>query len=1525
MRPQVPPSPKIQVQTLSLDEKQPKQVAEKPLRDYTSSPDPSVMSTPNVSEQTPVTTPGVSDGEQGLRWEPPNQKPNTYPTKIAGSTLDLERVGRMSFPQERLWFLRSYLSDPTTYNITLAYKLTGPLRVDALEQAFHATIERHETLRTAFYTDPSTGEAQQGIIAQSPFKLERIDITDDSQIEEEFRKINQHVYDLEHGDSMRAKLLKKDADNHILVMGYHHIALDATTSLLLVRDFAMIYSGTKLEPLKLQYVDYATKQRRLIKETGSKDIVYWKSEFPHSPRVLPFFDFGSVKLRKPLTEYKIRILERRLDAEMTSKLKTASQKMQVTGFHLHLAALQVLLHRLLKINDVCIGITDANKSDPDHFDTLGFFVNLLPIRSQIDGRQSFTSIARKAKDKTFQALAHSQLPFDVLLDELKIPRTTDHTPLFQVLMNYKMDSNRTVPLEECKAEAVKFEDASNPYDLQFDIEVAVDGTTLITATTQAHLYSDADLSTVMRTYCNIVQSVASNPSLPVSNHKLSNNQDIEAALEIGKGPRIKLDQSLTITSLFDRAVEQRSTNVAVVDNVGGCLTWNQMAARVHGLATHLLRLGVKANAFVAAYCEPTVNSVCYWLAIIRVGAIYVPLDVSNPTERLQLIVSDCKASAIICDEKTIDLARDFQIPNCHLFKLSDLNGLRPQFVRDASHHSSIACVIYTSGTTGMPKGTMLSNSNLVNHMLGVNARYGMSQEIVLQSTNLGFDLSLAQMMQFMASQGKLVVASSQSRNDAVELAKLMVQHDVTYTIATPSVYTILLQQRHESLQQCRKWRFAFSCGEALAEPVIKGFQALKLPELRFINSCGPTEITIINSAWQIPLEDPNAIGHVMNVGTSLPNYFTYILDESGRPLPLGFAGEMVCGGASISQGYLGKKELTATKWLPDPFASPEDQANGWNRMYRTGDKAKLLPDGQLVFLGRIEGDQQIKLRGVRIELDDITNTIIRHVHGDICEAAVILQGEGEAAFLVAFVVLATKDTAERSDDWKKNLIAGLPLPASMKPNRLVVLPNLPRTANGKIDRKALQIMPLPSLGEDKEEDVGLTMTESTLKTIWTNSLPSTMPATFVRKNTDFFRAGGNSMLLVGIQAKIGESFGASVPLFKLFQASTLANMAALIDASTSPEVKTKVDWELTTSLDKALFTQQGKSSDPKPIMNVGVEILLTGSTGFLGARILQELVADERVAAIHCLAIRKSRSSTSRPLASNSSKIIKYYGDLASDRLGLSEESFDDLAQNVDRIIHNGADVSFLKAYSTLEQTNLGSTKQLARLAIERKIPFHFVSTAGVAQFFPSDELPEAFIPANNTPPTDIIGGGSGGYAASKWASERYLQECSEKLGLPVCVHRPSNILGAGAENVNMTANVIEYSLRIGAAPETPNLKGYMQFVSVDEVGQGLVDSLFSTNAGAAEARVIHHCSDEKVQIANLKEYLENKYNRKLLNMDLAEWVEQAKAKGLTEQVAMMMLEVLRNADGTAQMKVLSRRSKRLSTALTSWFQEIQQ
>lgn len=655
----------------------------------------------------------------------------------------------------------------------------------------------------------------------------------------------------------------------------------------------------------------------------------------------------------------------------------------------------------------------------------------------------------------------------------------------------------------------------------------------------------------------------------------------------------------------------------------------------------------------------------------------------------------------------------------------------------------------------------------------------------------------------------------------------------------------------------------------------------------------------------------------MIVGSSLPNYSTYILDDNLNPVPVGFPGEMVCGGASISQGYLGQKELTAAKWVPDPFASDADIAKGWDRMYRTGDRAKMLPDGRFVFLGRIAGDNQVKLRGVRIELDDIRSTIVRESKGAITEAAVCLRGEGDNAFLVAFAVLG-----QEIPDTRK-FLAGLPLPSTMIPNKFVALDNLPRTPNGKIDMRALAAIELPSFQEvDDSTPIDLTMTEASLKEIWGRCLPAGVSVAGVRGSSDFFVLGGNSMLLVNVQAMIRDTFSANIALYTLFQSSTLESMAAQIEAVSDVEVcalpssatlfpknytdsnnlqtTTAINWDQETALEPSLFESSPHSLGLRPVSRSYVEVVLTGATGFLGAQILRELVADERVGKIHCVAIRLPDGKTSRALPIMSSKIIKYYGDLASPRLGLSEQQFIDLSKKADRIIHNGCDVSFLKSYASLQASNLGSTKELTRLAMVRKTPFHFVSTAGVASFIPELDLGERFIPTF-TPPTD----GSMGYAASKWAGEKYLLSAAEQCNLPVWVHRPSNILGDGAASVNMTANILEYSMRIGAVPHTPGIDGHMQFVEVEEVGYMVVNSLFARSQGAV---VKNHCGDDRIRIRELGTYLENKFGQKLAMLELDDWVVEVQKAGLSVGLGSLIREVLRNEGGTASLKTLSRR-----------------
>jgi len=1443
------------------------------------------------------------------------------------------RTERMSFAQERLWFLRVYLKDSSTYNVTTSYRITGSLRVADLEKAFTAVIDRHESLRTAFIMDPLTHQPLQAVAPTGRLVLQKKRLESESDISREFDAVNKYAYDLEHAEIMKSSLLSESPTSHVLILGFHHIAFDGFSSHIFIRDLACVYTGQRLAPLRHQYIDFSIKQR-MQKESGmSKDIAYWKSEFRTLPPVLPLFDFARVRSRKSLAEYRIRTFERTLSARATAGLRSASQRLGATPFHfLHLATLQVLLYRFLKISDLCIGVIDANKKDPEHYETLGFFVNLLALRFQINGSRSFANVVQNTRDRVLLALEHSQLPFDALLDELNVPRSTDHNPLFQVILNYKMGSAKTVALGNCQAELLRLDDAGNPYDLAFEIETTTDGTTLVAIKCQEYLYSEHDLELVFGTYSRLLEALAQNASLQICQYPLFEASDAQAAVQLGHGARVELDETFTISRRFEEIALDHMSELAVSDDLGNTLTYAEMMALVHSISTNLVQSGVRSGFFVAVYCEPTVHIICYLLAIIRINAVYVPLDAQIPVERLQLVVDDCRPSVIICDSSTVSRAHDMAT---HKARIVDISAFQTaengSHVDDISDSKSPACAIYTSGSTGIPKGVLLTQSSLANNVVGMSKRYSIGKEVILQQTSLGFDLSLAQMLQFLVSGGRLVVASQQTRLDPVRLAKLIAEEGVTYTWATPSEYSHLLRYGIKYLGSCSRWLYAFSAGEAMTDRLVSSFETLALPNLRLYDAYGPSEATICASAGEIELGAKGAKRDILTIGTAMPNYSIYILDDDLQPIPAGLVGEIVIGGSGVAIGYLGKDDLTNEKFVADTFASTGDISKGWNKMYRTGDRGKLLADGRIIYLGRVSDDSQVKIRGVRIELDDIANTIMRHASRQVVEAAVCVRGEGEEKFLVAFIVLSAM--FEDPAAYLVQLKAALPLPPTMLPSKIVPIDFLPITKNGKLDRAALQSMPLPNQTNRADEEVTLTPTEEALRDIWICTLPSAILLTAISKTADFFDIGGNSLLLVRLQAKIREALGVDVPLFELFAASALQQMAAKVVAmSSAVQSPAAIDWDTETSMDIPL--QGDATEEQKPVSDKNIEVLLTGSTGFLGSGILKVLIEDPNIRRIHCVALRDKEQGpnhTSHRLSRSEvseakNKIVQYSGDLSAPLLGLDNLTFTHLSSIIDRIIHNGADVSFSKPYLALRGTNVDSTKTLIRLALPRRIPFHFISTAGVAQFLPTSEktLGETSLTACPPPARTTAVADTEGYITSKWVCESLLEYIATQHRLPVWIHRPSNILGPGAQDTNLMASFVAYAVEIRAVPRIPlRMDGAIEFVALESVSREIVDMFACASGIGREERLrrehgdnddapivcfVNHCGDVVIPVSQLGSSLEQEFECQLEQLELDEWLGRARAAGLPAMFAIMMGEILKKAEAEGLvLKTLTR------------------
>lgn len=1449
----------------------------------------------------------TSPPSQGIKTPPETETANSVDASSDEEPAELEVIEtcRLSFAQERLWFLREFLEDRSTYNVTMVYRLCGPT-ASALTEAFNAVVSRHHVLHSAFVVDKETSLPYQNVLYQSPFRLTRKEkeTATDEDVDREFQRLRNHTYDLEHGECIAAVMFSHAPDTHTLILGFHHIVFDGFSAQIFVKDLATALSGRYLPPLQYQYTDFARRQRAQVQNEMEEDFAFWKQEFSTLPTPVPLFDFCQVASRRSLTDYTTHRVQKTIPASTVHAFKGMVRQFHATPFHGHLAVLQLLLARFLDLTEVCIGITDANRTDSDFLQTIGFFVNLLPLRFEILHDDTLERLLQNTRDVAYRALQHSRVPFDALLDVLSVPRSTTENPLFQIVMNYRMGSIGKFKTNGLEAELLQFQDARNPYDLIFNVEEQDDDTTVIDVQSQSYLYSQDDLEMLLNAYICLLTSCSANPGWSLDKHTIYNEQDVNLALELGKGPQVDFGERVTLCRRIDEVVAKQPDETAVKDHNGHFLTYKQLLSHIEFIAATLEANGVRSGDFVAVFCEPTIYSVCYLLAIWRLNAIYVPLDPQNPAARLQLILDDCQPKALIYHKATEEMMRQLRLPTTQPINFFDFSSLVPSYVPDRSEFTSPACALYTSGSTGVPKGIVLTHDSYVNQILGIRHQFPVGRETVLQQSSLGFDLSLDQLLQPLVGGGTLVVVSRQLRYDAAELARLMVREHVTYTLATPSEYAALLRYGGDILRSGSSWRLAFVAGEALPAHLIRSFHALQHPGLRLINRYGPTEITISSNCLPIDISDPSVLSlSRVSVGRSLPNYATYIMDSNGRPLPIGYVGEIVIGGAGVSQGYLRREKLNSERFLPDKYyGEPEASFAQRGRMYRTGDKGRLLPTGELLYLGRTDGDTQIKLRGFRVELEDIAQTILRAAHGRLADAVVSVRGvhddEGDQRFLVAFAI--PERQSDESGDiqaFLDQLAHTLPLPQYMIPQRIVAVDHLPLNPNGKLDRRALDSLPLPSLSPDSPSHE-LTAAQTAVVCVWKRCLdPSNLPNSW-SPDADFFELGGNSLLLVRVHALLSETFDRQVPLHELFLSSTVQGMAARFAPEEVAQSANMIDWESETAPSE-LERQAAESEKLTTLEHRDgnkLEVCLTGSTGFLGSEILRRLVSDPRISRIHCVAVRSLNPNGLRNLAAASDKIVVYAGDLTEPRLGLPTDTWNALGERVDAIIHNGADVSFLKTYHSLRKANFQSTRELVILALRRRIPLHYISTSGVAQLAGVANLSPQSV-ARFPPPVD----GSMGYIASKWASEVYLESCSAQFHLPCFIHRPSNITGEGVPSTDLIQTILQYSVQIQGVPVLENWSGCFDFVPVEDVVLGVCEDVIRSIDGSAQVgtttepllRFVHHCGAEKIPVSEIGNYLERKHGVTLRSMDINSWLHAARTAGLSAAMESLVTTTL--------------------------------
>ncbi|MCJ1477282.1 hypothetical protein MMC13_005953 [Lambiella insularis] len=1422
----------------------------------------------HTSETTSVSdSPGGSSSQTELESSASESEIKPFTTSIAW-----ERRAVMSFSQSMFWFVKVYLEDQTTLNHTGCYLVKGKLRVADLERAVLAVAQRHEALRTCFFMDES-GSSIQAVKQSTSLCLETKVIKEQADVAKEFALMKNHVFDIERGSTMRILLLAYSPTDHYLIIGCHHINMDGISQQVLMSDLEKAYDRQRLSPEVLQYPDFSNSQREDYKAgKWGQEISYWRKEFPDFPPTLPLLSLSKRVSRQPLSAYDVHRKDFRLNSTLTAQVLKTCRQCKATPFHFYLAAFRALLYRYTGSEDLCIGIGDGNRTEDRMLESIGPYINLLPLRFHPNSTQTFTHTLRETRAKTYSALANSRLPFDVLLNELSVPRSAGHSPLFQTFVDYRQGARERQSFGNCELETVDFEAGRTAYDISLDIVDNTGQDCLLMLMVQKDLYGSKDAEILMKAYTDLIASFAKSPSLPVGEPELYREVDIEKAIAIGRGPTCVSQWPETLVHRIDICTEQYGDRPAVKDGKSNILTYTEMAARVNSIASTLLVAGLEAGSRVAVYQEPTSDWICSLLAIMRIGAVYIPLDLATPLSRLAVIVNDCRPSGILVHNDTEQQSVGLNALYSRMMNVSNIVSSNIVAVPIMARSESPAVILYTSGSTGIPKGVVLKHSNLRNEIECSAKIYQFNCEIVLQQSALSFDMSLTQIFTAIAFGGMVYIVPKNLRGDSSGLTKLIASEGVSLTGATPSEYLSWLHHDASGSLKSSRWALAICGGEQVTTALMETFRSLKKPDLRLFNAYGPTEVTCSSNKMELFYfqEDFNH-GHIA-AGYSSPNCSVYIVDNNLKPVPIGVPGEVLVGGAGVSFGYL-DKEMTMKKFILDVFATAEQLSCGWTSMYRTGDWGRWRDDGTIIIERRIAGDTQIKLRGLRFELHDIENSILETAEGALIEAVVSARGtnDWDPEFLVAHVVFSPNFPPERQESCLKRVQSSLPLPQYMHPAMVIPVSQLILNSSSKVDRIAIGALPLPECLAKGTTSVELTTNELQLKKIWEEVLPKdTVKYYSINAETDFFHVGGNSMLLLNLQVLVQKTTGVTVPLIQLFESSTIRSMALRIENSTSRPVMVLIDWDHETELSQDL-PQRSMSTDVVSVAVAPKIVVLTGATGFVGKGLLQCLIEDGNIQKIYCIAVR---DITKMSLFMNCEKVVICQGDLQSPRLGLSELDAASIFWEADAIIHNGADVSHLKTYQTLKGANLESTKELVKMGLWRQVPFHYVSTAGVAMFSGADTF-EEISAAPYLPPMD----GSDGYTATKWASERFLEKVNEHCKLPVWIHRPSSIIREDTPELDIFQNILKFSRLSRSIPESQKLHGALDLVSLNTVAGNIVRELHRKPQPSVV--YLNHTGDIDLPLSALKAFLERESAADFTVLPMNTWAAKAESLGL--------------------------------------------
>ncbi|WP_427500986.1 amino acid adenylation domain-containing protein [Methylomonas sp. MED-D] len=1024
----------------------------------------------------------------------------------------------LSFSQERLWFVNSLENAGGVYHIPLAFHVYGDLNREALQGALQALVNRHQALRSKIFGEGS-GLRQQ-VLPPAPLELVRYSELEVAAqgLETILRREVNSGLNPAAGQVFKACLLEIAPRHHLLLLVMHHIVADGWSVKVLLHDVSLLYrqcltgAAAELPDLPVQYGDYCRWQRMLAEQgwfKAAKD--YWLTALGDAPTTLALnYDHS----RPLLPTFRGAMQFHAIPASIRAALHAQAQQQGATDFMLLLAAFAAVLYRYSGQSDFMIGTPVANRDRQDVQDVVGLFVNTLLMRIKLDGQQSFEQLLDQVKATALSAYEYQYYPFEGLVDALQPERNLAVSPLFQVMFVYQSQGQQAFSLPDLDVQPMVLPSTTAKCDLTL-YATEEDQHWSLAMEYSSDLFEQASITALLSALANALEKLAENPRLPLARIPLLTQAQLTQVVEDWNATDYAYPEAL-IPELLSRQAQRTPAAVALVFEQRQ-LTYDELERRSNQLAHYLISQGVGAESLVAVCLERSLELVVSLHAIVKAGAAYVPLDPDYPQERLDYMIANAGAGWCLTQQALAAKLQDY--PGQVLV----IEALQTELARQPAgapalecHPQQLAYLIYTSGSTGQPKGVANHHQALANRLNWMQRRYPLSeQDRVLQKTPYSFDVSVWEFFWPLIAGARLVIAKPGGHKDSDYLAKLIQAQHIDTLHFVPSMLQAFIDDPEAA--HCGSLRRIICSGEALPLSLQQQVYG-KLTSARLYNLYGPTEAAIDVSEWACDAAD--TASPIVAIGKPIDNLRLYILDGQLQPVPIGVSGELYIAGIGLARGYQQKPQLTAERFVPNPFGQGE-------RLYRTGDICRYRADGVIEYQGREDG--QIKLRGFRIELGEIESVLKQHA--EIQEAAVKVWSQGQSKRLVAYVVSHAADL----DQVVKQQLQQLP--EYMRPSQTVRLEQLPLTASGKLDRKALKE---PDIQAQQPYREARNAVEQRLVGIWREVLNQDR----IGIDDNYFELGGDSILSIQIVARAREA-GLELRVEDLFLGQTIAELAGL--------------------------------------------------------------------------------------------------------------------------------------------------------------------------------------------------------------------------------------------------------------------------------------------------------------------------------------------------------------------------------------------